>query len=200
MKHNINKKALGIFGVIIIVLGCVVGLCGCTDTEANPQSDSGATKATVEVPLIEFEGELLTQEQINIIRRVRETNQPGNIQYLYLLSEFSGDIIWMSTVDGKVTSGGKRLQPFTLTGAGEYGRSYMEIQIGNEWHRTSEVIQDDGTYGSSSAYIFWWDMNGNFHQHWFDSGGILHLSSYPIETNTVIINLDILGDGSTAWD
>jgi hypothetical protein len=52
------------------------------------------------------------------------------------------------------------------------------------------VLQDDGTYGSSSEDIYWFDAAGRYHQHWFTGGQIIHLSDQPISVKSVVLNLE----------
>lgn len=91
-------------------------------------------------------------------------------------------------------SAGKRLTPTTVVGNGYASNGYSnltnEIQIGNERFVTNEVLQDDGTYGSSAEYIYWKDIRGAFHQHFILSGQIIHLSDYPMAWPKIIMNLE----------
>lgn len=64
-------------------------------------------------------------------------------KHLYIISACSGQVIFYSSVYGKVT-----------------------------------------TYGSSVPYIFWWDTNGIYHQHYISGGQIVHISDQPIEVKS----------------
>ena len=103
-------------------------------------------------------------------------------------------MIIYSTVKGKVTSSGKRLSPYSVAAMeGEYVRSQhlgLAVDIGGQTKRTSEVLQDDGTYGSSSPYIYWWDSKGGYHQHYVTGGQIVHVSNTPMNVGKVIINIE----------
>ena len=66
----------------------------------------------------------------------------------------------------------------------------MPVQIGSIKARTAEVLQDDGTYGSSIPYVYWWDAKGVYHQHYVSGGQILHVSTVPIRVSKVIINVE----------
>lgn len=165
---------------------------GCRDTSQPPQSASGVTKADVVVPT---GPDGLTAEQRNIRDRLVEDNKPGAIKHLYVISAFSGQVLLYSTVRGKVTSGGKRLTPTTVTGpggnAGEHD-DYVPVQIGTNGgaYRTAEVLQDDGTYGTSGDYLFWWDTRGVYHQHYVQGGQIVHISSEPLNVPHIVLNLN----------
>src|SRR3990167_10174443 len=141
------KKTLTVL-VSVVVLGF---LAGCDIQSNQPESASGVKKATVQIPT---NSEGLTTEQQNIRERLLEDNKPGSVKHLYVISAYSGQVIIYSTVRGKVTSGGKRLTPTTVTGSGEWHGDHFNVAIGNQIHRTAEVLQDDGTYGHSTDYLY----------------------------------------------
>jgi hypothetical protein len=172
-----------IAAVAVVVIA--VGLTGCN--EGTPQSASGVQKATVTVPVDPQTG--MTVEQQNIANRLQMDNKPGSVKHLYVISPETGQVLIYSTVKGKVTSSGKRLSPKTINNAGaQYG---FKVPIGRDTYYTNEVLEDDGTYGSSVEYIYWWDTAGRYHQHFFTGGQILHISDYPITVKSVILNLEV---------
>ena len=178
------KMAKGFF------LGCLLFVCMGADCNGNrsPVSASGVSKATVH---LSKGPDGLTVEQRNIRDRLVTDNKPGAIKHLYVISAYSGQVIIYSTVRGKVTSGGKRLTPTSIaTGynAGWYG---FTVPIGGQDYITGEVLQDDGSYGSSMDYLYWWDTKGIYHQHYVQGGQILHVSSEPIAVKGIIINMEI---------
>ena len=153
----------------------------------QPKSSSGVKKATVKV---NTGSDGLTVEQRNISKRLKVDNEIGAIKHLYIISAMSGQTILYSTVDGKVTSGGKRLTPKTLGSNGDWAAaSAVKVNIGGESVFTREVIQDDGTYGSSMNYLYWWDVKGVYHQHYVTGGQIVHISSQAIPVTEIAINL-----------
>ena len=80
----------------------------------------------------------------NIQHRLKLTGDPGLLGYILLLND-AGQPIYYSTVKGKVTSGGKRLTaPGNLNGY--------------------DQPSDEGTYGSSAPYIFFWTTSGQYIQ------------------------------------
>lgn len=155
----------------------------------NPQSDSGIYKASVEVPT---DANGYTIEQRNIRNRLLQDNAIGSIKHLYIISTYSGQVILYSTVDGKVTSSGKRLNPYMTadTAGGDFHLPNLDSRS-TSWVATNEVLQDDGTYGSSAESLFWWDSKGIYHQHYVSGGQIVHVSSEPINVKDVIINLEV---------
>lgn len=166
-------KKLSFLFIILLVI-----FTSCGPITTNPDtSKTGVTEVTADVPL---QSNGRTIEQNNITERLLEDNKPGSIKHLYLISSYSGDVIMYSTVKGKVTSSGKRLSPTQLAANGyQSGITY-----------NPDLIQDDGTYGSSVEYIYWWDSKGIYHQQYITGGMILHISSEPIAVNRVILNLE----------
>lgn len=182
------KKTLAVFALGILVSVIALGVFAGCDNRQPAQSSSGVKKVTVKVPT---NSEGLTVEQLNIRDRLLEDNKPGSVKHLYVVSAYSGQVIIYSTVRGKVTSGGKRLTPTSIVvgSSGEYNRPGFSTDFGDAV--TGEVIQDDGSYGSSTEYLYWWDTKGVYHQHYVSGGQILHVSSQPLAVKGIIINMEI---------
>lgn len=198
--NKINRwyhAAFSCFSLILAIMA--VSLNGCdipTDRTKEPVSASGVNKAEVKVPT-DMNGN--TSEQNNIKNRLLEDNKPGAIKHLYIISAESGQVILYSTVKGKVTSSGKRLNPINVTsytdqGLNNYYRPF-QVQIGNEWRMTNEVLQDDGTYGSSVEYIYWWDVRGVYHQQYVTGGMMVHVSNQPMSVKNIVINIEAQAAG-----
>lgn len=188
------KKPFSIVGLVLAVV-LSLGFTQQDDCGGGPpaKSASGVGKATVKV---QTGSDGLTIEQRNVTERLKEDNKPGSIKHLYVISAYSGQVIIYSTVRGKVTSSGKRLTPTSVASAGEvedgfltglYGRSsYVDNQL-----LTTEVLQDDGTYGTSIDYIYWWDSKGIYHQHYVQGGQIVHVASEPLAVKSVVLNMEL---------
>lgn len=176
------KKAL-LFSSLLLVF-CSTANAGWFDP-VQATSDSGIAKASVRVP-VGSDG--LTTEQRNVANRLKMDNMPGSIKHLYIISAYSGQVLIYSTVKGKVTSSGKRLGPLTVTNAGNLYD--MQVQINGQSYYTNEVEQDDGTYGSSVDYIYWWDVRGIYHQQYITGGMIVHISDQPLSVKSVVINME----------
>ena len=120
-------------------------------------------------------------------------NKVGAIKHLYVISPTSGVILLYSTVKGKVTSSGKRLTPRSVA-ISERGLSYegFEVKFGKDVQHTAEVLEDDGTYGDSEPYIYWWDSHNVYHQHFVTDGQIIHVSDQilRVNPNEIRINLE----------
>lgn len=80
----------------------------------------------------------------NIKRRLELTSNPGQMGYVLLMNE-AGQPVLYTTVVGKITSSGKRLQDRNCANG-------------------HECPSDEGTYGSSDPYIYFWSQSGMYHQ------------------------------------
>ena len=172
--------------LVVAMLAVAFGFfAGCTVTS---QSTSGVGKAEVKVPT---GPDGLTTEQRNIHDRLVEDNKPGSVKHLYVISAYSGQVIIYSTVRGKVTSGGKRLTPTMVVDNWGGASVGFGVDFNGNTMITQEVLQDDGTYGSSSEYLYWWDTKGVYHQHYVSGGQIVHVSNQPLAVKGIIINMEL---------
>lgn len=162
--------------VAIALFICLVGSDGC---ESKPEkSISGAKQVTAsEIGFkIPTNKNGLTCEQQNIIDRLRVTTDPTKVMWIHTMG-LDGKVIKRMPVRNKVTSSGKRIEPITTTGSSV---GYPDIRAGSSY-QTNELLQADGTYGSSDNYIFWFDPMGRYHQ-WGTAGGLGYLlTDYPID-------------------
>lgn len=176
-------------GLIAVAVG--VMMFGCNEFPDEAKSSSGVSKATVKVP-VGSDG--LTSEQRNIEERLKRDNEPGSIKHLYVISSMTGQVLIYSTVKGKVTSGGKRLTPTSIAANHETTNwNLFPVDINGTKYWTSEVLQDDGAYGSSGEYLFWFDQNNVYHQQ-YASSCIIHISDQPLNVKQVVLNLELNQD------
>lgn len=175
MKCVINASLLCL--LLILCLGCRGEV-----TVSKTVSRAGVAETKVEIP-VGSDG--LTVEQRNVSERIKMDNAPGSIKHLYVFSAYSGQAIFYSTVKGKVTSSGKRLSPYQVPKAFNTHGTNGGLQ-----HVNVEAIQDDGTYGSSVEYIYFWDQRGIYHQHYISGGQIVHVSSEPMPVKSIIVNVE----------
>ena len=186
---NTSLKIL--FAAALLMNGLAL-VAACENPQQPPVSSSGVRKATTHV---QVGPDGLTTEQRNVKHRLEIDNQPGAIKHLYVLSAYSGQALIYSTVQGKVTSSGKRLTPVTVASGAGSGYSYgIPVNIGGVQEQTGEVLQDDGTYGSSIEYLYWWDTRGVYHQHYLQGGQILHISDQPLAIKQVTLNMELQHD------
>ncbi len=176
--------------IVMVMLSLSVLFVSCGDfTKPTAVSDSGVTKATVNVTT-NVNGKTIEQE--NYIERIRRDNLPGSIKHLYVISSTSGQVLIYSTVKGKVTSSGKRITPSTVLGDGQSASTYYfnYVQIADNIYLTNEVLGDDGTYGSSIEYLYWFDSKGVYHQHYKGANEMLHISDQPLAVKSIVLNLE----------
>lgn len=174
--------------IMIAAFAASVSQNSCGDNNEEVSSSGIAAKR---VP-VQTDQNGWTVEQKNIGGRLKTDNTPGAIKHLYVISPLSGEVIIYSTVMGKVTSSGKRLAPRTVSSMRSSGGDLhgMVVDINGRLKETPEVIEDDGTYGDSVEYIYWWDARGAYHQHFFTGGQIIHISDQPLPVHRVMINLE----------
>lgn len=168
------------FALICLILCATIPMMAsdCQDTEAQKDTTGKVHQKRIAVQT-DQDGD--TVEQKNIARRIVADNEPGSIKHLYLISPFTGDVLFYSSVKGKVTSGGKRLKP-------KMAAAYYNTGDGSTSTYTQEVMNDDGTFGSSSEYIYWWDAYGTYHQE-MPGGAIVHVASRPLRVKKAVINI-----------
>lgn len=155
----------------------------CDGASSQAQAASGVKQTSTTVAT---NAQGLTAEQQNVRDRLIEDNKPGAIKHLYVISAYSGQVLLYSTVRGKVTSSGKRLSPTSVAaGTGNNCCGGYDFQ----GRHTSEVLQDDGTYGTSVDYVYWWDTKGTYFQHYVTGGEILVVTSQPMAVKGVVMNV-----------
>ena len=175
---------------IAFFLACIVGgLLACSGSDKVPASASGVTKLTVMIPT-NVEGQSI--EQVLIAERLKRDNQPGAFKYVYVINTYTGTVMYQSIAVGKVVSSGKRLTP-TMSAQIHSTLSYdsgFPIDIGDQRAYTPEVLQDDGTYGSSSEYLFWFDPQNGYHQV-YSNAVYLHVSSIPLVVRNATLTMEV---------
>ena len=173
-----KRMTLVVFGIALLALAYGCG--------GPVESVSGTRMAPVGKVQKSTQG--LTVEQTNIRQRIQMDNQPGAVKHLYIISAYSGQVLIYSTVKGKVTSSGKRLTPSFIA---EKDTSAFRFNVGGNAYYTDEVLGEDGTFGTSIEYLYWWDAKGIYHQQYITGGMILHISDQPIAVKGVVINMEI---------
>ena len=106
-------------------------------------------------------------------------NEIGATKFAYCGSAMSGEVIYQSTVDGKVVSSSKRLSPKEVAyGSGQNG---FEMNIGGHTYYTKELLGDDGTFGESIPYLFWFDVDDTYYQQYITGGTFFLVTSRPVD-------------------
>jgi hypothetical protein len=188
MSTNVKSNWFLVAFVFLLVMSFfMAGITSCNNEGAT--SFSGAKQVSIKVP-INPDG--LTAEQENIGKRIA-LEGPGALKHLYVISAMSGQVLIYSTVVGKVTSSGKRLSPSEIYDVpGTAGLPVVvKINGSDKTRYTQEMIGDDGTYGSSVPYVYWFDSKGSYHQHYITGGQIFHLSDQPLPVKDIILNMEL---------
>jgi len=177
---------------IILVAFVIFSLGSCDEIRMSAQSDSGVKKATVKVET-DFTGQ--TIEQNNIVQRIKNDTKIGSIKHLYIVSSYTGTVLEYSTVKGKITSGGKRINPKTVHGISQSAFANTNyVDIGDVKYCTDEVMDEYGTYGESGNYLYWFDTQENYHQYYPSGGTYLHISDRPLTIKKASFSLEIQSD------
>ena len=185
------------FSKLFVVVSII--MCGCVRMEQTPVSSSGVSQKTAKITT-DIDG--YTVEQKNIVNRLAIDNKPGSVKHLYLVSPFNGRQIFYSTVKGKVTSSQKRLTPKTVNwrrngyyddkntnekfGISDNG---IAVSVNDRWCVTNELIQDDGVYGDSSEYIYFWNENGQYMQLYVGGLAVV-ISDQPVAFQDVVLRTE----------
>ena len=132
----------------IILFSMAMMLAGCNETVADNKS-AQSRKAAEAAKSIAFTD---NAEIDNIKRRIELTAQPGLLGFVLLMNE-AGQPIMYEGVKGKITSGAKRLTRPDETPYCWEGKCPVR-----------QSASDEGTYGHSAEYIFYWNQNGEYRQ------------------------------------
>ena len=134
---------------LITTLLCLAALTACVE-EPKATKNAQAEKAKAAANSLQFTE---NAEIDNIKKRLDLTANPGLLGFVVLLNE-SGQPVMYTGVKGKITSGGKRLtRPDRSTTEGP-GQNSVVMQ----------APSDEGTFGSSGEYVFFWTPAGQYIQ------------------------------------
>lgn len=140
----------------LVIALCAVSLAGCDYETTNKDRQSKAAQNAAQS--IQFTE---NAEIDNIKARVQLTANPGLLGFVLLMNE-AGQPIMYEGVKGKITSGSKRLTPTTevrcVPSFNEKGE-----RNGCNYHAVPGT-SDEGTYGTSGEYVYYWNQNGEFRQ------------------------------------
>ena len=147
-----NTKIL--LAAIMVIL--LMGIMGCYEYAPQTSSTGIAQKAPTALAN--------SVEQDNINNRLQIMNKASTTLFFYGLSD-NGVVIFRSVVKGKVTSSGKRLEPVSTNGNNyALNNNYYCPSTGANGWCSNELLQADGTFGSSDNYVYWFDFEGNYFQ------------------------------------
>lgn len=139
---------------ILALAASTLLLAACGEIPQAPQENklNQANKAAEAAASIQFSE---NAEIENIKRRLQLTSNPGQLGFILLLNETGQPVAYLS-VKGKITSGSKRLTSSQQIVTADCGDSYCD--------QIREAPSDEGTFGSSDPYIFWFGTDGAYHQ------------------------------------
>lgn len=172
------KKILSFALVVALVFGAFqltpkAQACWFCNSDATNQKQNeeqtvanNQAKLQIAVPIPSLENSL---ERLNISKRLQMWNDPAKVSYIYLTSY--GKVMAFYVVKGKVTSGNKRL----TAPQNQIGTNVSAPEV-----LSMEAPELDGTYGSSSPYVFFWTTDGTYVQ-W---SGEYMLSDQPLTLTT----------------
>lgn len=140
---------------IVLAAASAFMLTACEpNAPTNPAKTAQAAKAAEAANSINFTE---NAEIDNIKARLELTSNPGQIGYVLLLNEMGKPVMYAG-VRGKITSGQKRLtapqEVKCLEVAGQVGCSQQMV----------DSPSDEGTYGGSAPYVFFWTTDGQYFQ------------------------------------
>jgi len=142
---------------ILLVASLSLFLMACEPpSRSAPKKEQQSEKAAKAAESLNFTA---NAEIDNIKRRLELTNDPEIVGFVLLLNEMGQPIMYTSVV-GKITSSGKRLT------APEGCRSGKNIHPRYCYSQDTVTIapSDEGTWGSSSPYVYFWTAQGQYVQ------------------------------------
>lgn len=157
----------------IPTIAIALALSGCLDNSAPAQSVKTvqAQKAQAAANSLSFTE---NAEIENIKRRVQLTSSAGLVGYIVLFNDMGQPVLYTG-VKGKVTSGSKRLTKPYEKQRWDCGNYACDKEL--------PAPSDEGTYGSSGDYIFFWTTADQYIQwngRYVYSDKPLRLSSQPL--------------------
>jgi hypothetical protein len=129
-----------------------------------------------------------TPAQQRIMKRSAEEAKTDVTRHLYVISPASGEVLMHSSVMGLVGSSSERLRPSRVETFQDSGG--FSVPIGADKFHVSEVMNENGTYGTTMPFIYWWDTRGVYHQHFLTEGQIIHVCAEPLSAKPALIDLD----------
>ena len=137
------KWALFVAAILLLVFN----LAGCGEGKTTKITQSMKAKAAAESISFTENAEIE-----NIKARLQLTSDPGLTGFVLLMNE-AGQPIMYTGVKGKITSGSKRLTA-----------PVKEWRIAGQSNTVAAAPSDEGTWGSSSPYIYFWTTTGQYIQ------------------------------------
>lgn len=171
-----NRSFLAIS--LITIAAITMGNSGCDTqpTAAEVQKNTQKAAAEQAAASLQFSE---NSEIENIKRRLELTSKPGQLGFVMLLNEMGQPILYEG-VKGKITSSSKRLTPTDKLSHAGNGNGGYSLAVRQE-------ASDEGTYGSSDPYIYYWNVDGAYRQwsgRYLYSDQPMRLRQDPLIVNT----------------
>ena len=137
---------------IVIVLFLMFTVVACGSEKPKTAKTAQSIKAKQAAESITFTE---NAEIENIKTRLELTSDPGLTGFVLLMNE-AGQPIMYTGVKGKITSSGKRLTAPYRVVKWDHGANYGQKDL--------IAPSDEGTWGSSAPYIYFWTTTGQYIQ------------------------------------
>jgi len=145
---RIRKLSMALLLTLVLI-----ALAGCAGSQTASTGRTETSKARLgrrELAFQPYQVQNFTEAK-SINARIEMMDNPNLIGWIYWLS-WDGKVVLHEAVKGKITSSGKRLEPRT---------NNWSI---NEYSGGQEVVQTDGTFGSSDQYVYYLTVEGIYRQ------------------------------------
>lgn len=136
---------------LVMLAALILSACE-DDSGLAPVKQSQSERAKAAAESIRFTE---NAEIDNIKKRLELTADPGLLGYVALINSI-GQIVLYTPVEGKITSGGKRLTSPQRFVEGDTGQWYGDFVM--------DAPSDEGTWGHSNPYVYFWTPAGQYIQ------------------------------------
>lgn len=176
------------FALLALMVALIVPLVGCS----KPQQVTSAAgvKMVTAADEIKLNSNGKSVEQQNVLDRIKADNMPGALKHLYIVSSYSGQCILYSPVKGKVTSSGKRLSPSRMASSQVNTTDFPSINLNGKEYRVDEIPADDGTFGDSIPFLYWFTPDGRYRQAYVSGGQMVIVSDEPVPFKQVQVTIE----------
>ena len=135
---------------LLLVTCASLAITACSERQPTAKDRQAQTGTRLAEDVIKRSGGK-NAEQENIAKRLSLTMNPGQIGFVALFNQAGAPIAYYG-VKGKITSSGKRLTPSDEPHCSSNG-CYNRL-----------APSDEGSYGSSDPYVYFWTVDGQYIQ------------------------------------
>ena len=142
---------IGKLSMVLLLTLVLITLAGCSETKSTGRTETSEARLDRRAMAFSpYQVQHFTEAK-SVNARIEMMDNPNLIGWVYWLS-WDGRVVLYEAVKGKITSSGKRLEPVT----NNWGS--------NEYAGGQEVVQTDGTFGSSDKYVYYLTVEGIYRQ------------------------------------